>query len=125
MADETASASTAPRRTAGRRRARAASVASAATEASLEDQVAQLQKDIRAIGASLARLGDEKVSEARSTARSQYRSLLNSGQTVADEVTEQVSAYEGQLVEAIREKPLTAVIGAIGVGFLIALLSRR
>ncbi len=125
MADETASVSASPCRTGGRRRARTAAAAVTPAEGTLEEQVAQLQKDIRAIGASLARLGDEKVSDARSTARSQYRNLLHSGQNVADEVSEQVSAYEGQLVEAIREKPLTAVLGAIGVGFLIALLSRR
>jgi len=36
-----------------------------------------------------------------------------------------MNAYEGQITEAIRERPLTAIAGAIGVGFLIALLSRR
>jgi ElaB/YqjD/DUF883 family membrane-anchored ribosome-binding protein len=50
---------------------------------------------------------------------------MRSGQHIVDDLGEQVNAYEGQLVEAIRERPLTAVAGAIGVGFLIALLSRR
>ena len=95
------------------------------TQENLEDQVAKLQDDIKAIAASLAKLSDQKVGEARSTAQAQYRTLVQSGQHVVDDLTSQVSAYEGQLVDAIREKPLTAVAGAIGIGFLIALLSRR
>jgi ElaB/YqjD/DUF883 family membrane-anchored ribosome-binding protein len=98
---------------------------SARTQESLEDQVSKLQDDIKAIAASLAKLSDQKVSEARSTAKTQYSSLVKSGQHVVDDLGDQVNAYEGQLVDAIREKPLTAVAGAIGVGFLIALLSRR
>jgi ElaB/YqjD/DUF883 family membrane-anchored ribosome-binding protein len=91
----------------------------------LEEQVARLQDDIKAIAASLARLSDEKVGEARSTARAQYKSLVRSGQNVVDDLGEQVGAVENQMADAIRERPLTAVAGAIGVGFLIALLSRR
>mgnify|MGYP001552758457 CR=1 FL=1 len=115
MADTTQAA--APARRAARRPAR--------TQENLEAQVSRLQEDIKAIGASLAKLSDQKVAQARSTAKTQYRSLMKSGQSVVDDLGEQVEAYEGQLVEAIREKPLTAVAGAIGIGFLIAVLSRR
>ena len=97
----------------------------ARTEDRLEDQISRLQEEIKAIGGSLARLTDEKISEARGNAQAQYRSAVKSGKNVVDELSEQVNSYEGQLVEAIRERPLTAVAGAIGVGFLIALLSRR
>jgi len=105
---------------------RAASRApSSRSQESLEDQVSKLQDDIKAIGASLAKLGDSKVSEARSNAKAQYKSLAKSGQHVIDDLGDQMNAYEGQITDAIRERPLTAVAGAIGVGFLIALLSRR
>ena len=121
MADETTVTTTStPRRTNGTSRSRAAR-----HEETLEDQVARLQDDIKAIGASLAKLSDQKVGEARYAARSQYKSLVNSGHQVVDDLSDQMNAYEGQIAEAIRERPLTAVAGAIGVGFLIALLSRR
>jgi ElaB/YqjD/DUF883 family membrane-anchored ribosome-binding protein len=107
------------------RRAAAARVSAVRTEDRLEDQISRLQDEIKAIGNSLARLTDEKISEARGTAQAQYRSAVRSGKNVVDELSEQVNSYEGQLVDAIRERPLTAVAGAIGVGFLIALLSRR
>jgi ElaB/YqjD/DUF883 family membrane-anchored ribosome-binding protein len=124
MADtpETA-ASPATRRPSRRRRAPAAAATS--SEERLEEQIGRLQEEIKAIGGTLAKLTDEKLKEARSTARTQYRSAVQSGQNVVDELSEQGSSYESQLTEAIRERPLTAVAGAIGVGFLIALLSRR
>ncbi|HVX82650.1 MAG TPA: DNA gyrase subunit B [Devosiaceae bacterium] len=103
----------------------AAEARSRVEEQSLQEQITKLQDDIKAIGASLAKLSDAKVSEARATARARYRTLKSSGQQVVDDLGEQVNAYEGQLAEAIRERPLTAVAGAIGIGYLIALLSRR
>jgi ElaB/YqjD/DUF883 family membrane-anchored ribosome-binding protein len=98
---------------------------SARSAETIEDQVARLQDDIKAITVSLAKLGDAKVAEARNSAKSQYASLVKSGQHVVDDLSEQAGAFETQVTDAIREKPLTAVAGAIGVGFLIALLSRR
>ena len=92
---------------------------------SLEDQISHLQDDIKAITASLARLSEEKVAEARSTAKNQYKSLVKSGQHVVDDLGDQATAFERQITDTIRERPLTAVAGAIGVGFLIAVLSRR
>jgi ElaB/YqjD/DUF883 family membrane-anchored ribosome-binding protein len=119
MADITETATSPVRRTNGAHRR------SVQTQEGLEDQVAKLQDDIKAIAASLAKLSDSKVAEVRSTAKTQYKSLVNSGRHVVDDLGDQVNAYEGQMIDAIREKPLTAVAGAIGVGFLIALLSRR
>jgi ElaB/YqjD/DUF883 family membrane-anchored ribosome-binding protein len=118
MADTVEDAVSTVRKAASRGRARHA-------EESLEDQVAKLQDDIRSIGASLAKLSDAKVSEARAGANAKYREAVKSGQHVVDNLNDQVNAYEGQLVDAIRERPLTAVAGAIGIGFIIALLSRR
>ena len=115
-------------RRAPRRRAAAAAAAAAAAqrnEERLEEQIARLQEEIKAIGGTLAKLTDDKLKEAHSSARTHYRTAVRSGQSVVDELSEQVSSYESQLSEAIRERPLTAVAGAMGVGFLIALLTRR
>jgi len=94
-------------------------------EEHLEDQIARLQEDLKAITASIARISNDKVTGARQTAKSEYKQLVQSGQNVIDDVGDQASALEKQLKDTIREKPLTAVAGAIGIGFLFALLSRR
>jgi ElaB/YqjD/DUF883 family membrane-anchored ribosome-binding protein len=98
---------------------------SSRSQESLEDQIEKLQDDIKSIGASLAKLSENKVSEARAGAKTQYKSLVKSGRHVVDDLSDQMNTYEGQVTDAIRERPLTAVAGAIGIGFLIALLSRR
>ena len=91
----------------------------------LEDQVARLQDDLKSITTTLARLGNQKVSEVRGTAEDQYKSLVKSGQHVVDDLGDQAGALEDQLKQSIREKPLTAVATAIGIGFVIALLTQR
>jgi ElaB/YqjD/DUF883 family membrane-anchored ribosome-binding protein len=91
----------------------------------LEEQIGRLQEDIKSIAATLARMGGEKVSGARNTAEGEYRHLLRQGREVVGEVSSQAGALERQLVETVREKPLTAIAGAIGIGFILALLSRR
>lgn len=106
-------------------RASATRTSSKPREAQLEDQVAQLQDDIKSIAATLARLSNEKVSEVRDVARSEARHLQRQGQHVIDDVQDQASAMEQQLKDTIREKPLTAVASAVGIGFILALLSRR
>ena len=118
----TPSAATRSARTTGNR---AGAATTSAREARLEDQVAQLQDDIKAIASTLARLSNEKVNEVRDVAKSEARHLQRQGQHVVEDVQEQASALEQQIKDTIREKPLTAVASALGIGFILALLSRH
>ncbi|WP_375452499.1 YqjD family protein [uncultured Devosia sp.] len=94
-------------------------------EAQLEDQIAQLQTDLKAIASTLTKLTNSKVAEVRDVATSEARHLQRQGQSVIEDVQDQAGALEQQLKDTIREKPLTAVASAIGIGFVLALLSRR
>ena len=94
-------------------------------EDQLEDQIAQLQTDLKAIAATLTKLSTDKVNEARDTAKDEARNMQRQGQQVIDEVQDQAGAMEQQLKDTIREKPLTAVASAIGIGYILALLSRH
>lgn len=94
------------------------------TSQELESQVKSLQDDIKGIAATLARLSNEKVSEARSTATREYHQVVEAGQQVLEGVGDQATAMEKHLKATIREKPLTAVATAVGVGFVLALLTR-
>jgi ElaB/YqjD/DUF883 family membrane-anchored ribosome-binding protein len=103
----------------------AAAAISGNRDQNLEEQISRLQEDIKSITATLARMGGDKVSEARNTAEGEYRHLLRQGREVMSEARSQAGALESQLVDTVREKPLTAIAGAIGIGFLLALMSRR
>lgn len=94
-------------------------------EQQLEDQIAQLQTDLKSIAATLAKLSGDKINEARDVATGEMRHLRRQGQHLVDDVQGQAGMVEQQLKDTIREKPLTAMAGAIGIGFLLALLSRR
>jgi ElaB/YqjD/DUF883 family membrane-anchored ribosome-binding protein len=130
MADTTDMAPTAPattsrRKVNGGRATRASSRARAqAREQGLEQQVARLQEDLKSIAATIAGLADEKVSEARGTAKSEVRNLVHKGQHAVEEIQDEFGHIEKQLKDTIRQRPLTAVLGAIAVGFVLALLTR-
>lgn len=90
----------------------------------LEEQIARLQEDLKTIAASIAGIAEEKVSDARGLAKRQARQLMRSGQHAVEEVTDEFGHMEKQIKDSIREKPLTAVVGAVALGFLLAMITR-
>ena len=90
----------------------------------LEAQVAQLQKDIRDIAQSLTRMGENKVTEARKGAMSKAADLRDKGEEIVENVQDEFGAVEKQVKDAIREKPLTAIAGALAIGYVIAAITR-
>ncbi len=93
-------------------------------EDGLEDQIARLQDDLKSIAATIAAMADDKVSEARGTAKTEVRNLVRSGQQAVGAVQDEFGEMEKQIKDTIRAKPLTAVAGAIAIGFCLALITR-
>ena len=131
MAPNRTSTSTSPARRAanGPRRspARSASAASRRAAASNDDlsaQVEQLQSDLKSIAATLATLAQDKVDEAQSVARREVKHAAKAGQHAIEDVQDEFGQLEKQIKDTIREKPLTAVAGAIALGFVLAVVSR-
>lgn len=117
----TAAKRPAARRSSGSRRSGAASRSS---EAQLQAQIDRLQDDIKAIANSLTKVGKEKIAEGRGRAKSEYKNLLHAGEQYVDLAMDEFGQVEKQIKDTIREKPLTAVVSAIGIGFLLAILTR-
>ena len=90
----------------------------------LEAQVAQLQNDIRSITRSIASMGEHRVDQVRSAAKSQASNLFQRGQEAFSGAQDEFGEVEKQIKDTIRAKPLTAVAGAVALGFLIAMISR-
>jgi ElaB/YqjD/DUF883 family membrane-anchored ribosome-binding protein len=118
-------ASTSPRRSAanGATRTRARRAAATAPD-DLEAQVAQLQSDLKTITQTLTRLGEDKVGEVRSSAKMRAAELRAKGEELLEGAQDEFGALEKQIKDTIREKPLTAVAGAVALGFIIAVLTR-
>jgi ElaB/YqjD/DUF883 family membrane-anchored ribosome-binding protein len=121
------SASTTPRRAAasGTRRTSAASRAAASSrEDDLSEQISQLQSDMKAIAHTLAGLAEDKVNEAQSVAKREVKNVAKAGQHAIEEAQDEFGQLERQIKDTIRDKPLTAVAGAIALGYILAVVSR-
>ena len=90
----------------------------------LEEQIEQLQTDLKSIAATLAGLAGDKVSEARGVAEKEARHLARTGQHAVDEMQDELGQLERRLKDSIREKPITAVLGAAALGYIIAVVTR-
>lgn len=115
-----------PRRTSrsAASKAAAAAVAARGKEEELASQIQQLQTDIKAITSTLAGLAGDKMDEAQGAARREARNLAKSGQQAMDDMQDEFGQLEKQIKDTIREKPLTAVAGAIALGFVLAVVTR-
>ena len=129
--NRTSAASATPRSANGTRRAAAKAPARSsrssrnnASEDDLSAQVQQLQDDLKGIASTLANLAEDKVSEAQSVAKREAKNLAKTGQHVVEDVQDEFGQLEKQIKDVIREKPLTAVAGAIALGFVLAVVSR-
>jgi ElaB/YqjD/DUF883 family membrane-anchored ribosome-binding protein len=69
-------------------------------------------------------MADDKVSEARGVAKTEVKNLVKQGQSAVDGIQDEFGHMEKQIKDTIREKPLTAVAGAIALGFVLALITR-
>ncbi|CAN7642361.1 hypothetical protein ASC89_20305 [Devosia sp. Root413D1] len=122
--NRTAAAAKAPARRAANGPRRAAARQSQSREDDLSAQVQQLQSDLKSIAATLASLAEDKVHDAQKLAKREVKNLANSGQSAIEDVQDEFGQLEKQIKDTIREKPLTAVAGAIALGFVLAVVSR-
>lgn len=106
------------------KQAAASSVSGEARGRELEMQIEQLQADLKSIAATLAGLAGDKVSEARGVAEKEARNLARTGQHAVDEVQDELGQLERRLKDSIREKPITAVVGAAALGYILAVVTR-
>ncbi len=90
----------------------------------LEAQVAQLQSDLKSITHTLGRLGESKVDEVKGMAKSRAAEIKGKGEEMLETAQDEFNAIEKQIKDVIREKPLTAVAGALAFGFILAVITR-
>jgi ElaB/YqjD/DUF883 family membrane-anchored ribosome-binding protein len=95
-----------------------------ATPDNLEAQIAQLQSDIKSITQTLQRMGENKVGEVQGMAKRRAADLRGKGEEMLETAQDEFNAFEKQIKDTIREKPLTAVAGALAMGFILAVITR-
>lgn len=98
---------------------------SAGEPESLEAQIDTLKNDLAAVSATLSDLVKSSVRQGRAKAEQTAEGYLRQGQEQADLAMESARAYGEALEGQITKNPFTAVLVALGLGYLVGLMSRR
>lgn len=91
----------------------------------LEAELARLREDVSRLSDQLARTGEHTYSAARRAVGEGAEQLRVKGEAAASAIRSNADDIERQVVDAVREKPITAIAIAAGIGWLFGLLSRR
>ncbi|AZO52701.1 MAG: DUF883 domain-containing protein [Mesorhizobium sp.] len=97
----------------------------ARTNPDLEADIRQLKADIDKLTKQLAKTGEHGYGTARRAAAEGVEQLRAQGEAAFDSLRGNARDIEAQMVASVREKPVTSLAIAAGVGFLFALLARR
>lgn len=95
------------------------------TSQDLEADIALLKADIAKLAKQLQATGEHSYGTARRAAAESVGQLRAQGEAAIERMRSSAGDLESQLEESVREKPLTALGIAVGVGFLLALMTRR
>ncbi|SJM33543.1 DUF883 family protein [Mesorhizobium delmotii] len=94
-------------------------------DSDLEADIRQLKADIEKLTKQLAKTGEHGYGTARRAATEGVEQLRAQGEAAFDTLRSNAKDIEAQVVASVREKPVTSLAIAAGVGFLFALLARR
>lgn len=95
------------------------------TETDLEADIRQLREDIAKLAEQIQTTGQHGYGAARRAANGGVEQLRAQGEAAFEGFRSSAKEMEDQLVTAVREKPITALAIAAGIGYFLALLNRR
>lgn len=91
----------------------------------LEAEIAKLRAEMAALADQIGKTRDSSVSAARKAASEGLEQMKVQGEAAMEDFKANARDVEQQLTETVREKPITSLAIAAGVGFLFAVLMRR
>ncbi|PSJ63421.1 DUF883 family protein [Kumtagia ephedrae] len=100
-------------------------IAEDAARPDLEADIRQLRQDIAKLAEQLTKTGQHSYGTARRAAAEGAEQLRAQGEAAIQNLKSNARDLEDQLTTTVREKPITSLAIAAGVGYLLALLSRR
>jgi len=91
----------------------------------VERQFQVVRDDIVELSRLLREIGETKAVAQRDAAIAEAETLLNRSKEILEEGRERVRQSTQSIEDQIKEKPLQAAAVALGVGFLVGLITRR
>jgi ElaB/YqjD/DUF883 family membrane-anchored ribosome-binding protein len=99
--------------------------ASSPSAEDLEDQIAELRREIAALTKNIAAFGSAKVDDYRADIESLAADAVSASLNALNKAKDEAISLEESFEEQVRARPLQSIGIALGVGFLAALLTRR
>lgn len=96
-----------------------------ATHEELVAQIEQLKADIAAITRTIGDLGSQTIRDGKQRAQAAYNDAYAQSESIIGDAVDSVCDIEQQITTAVRERPLTSLLAAAGLGYLFALIFRR
>lgn len=96
-----------------------------ATEADLEADIRQLREDIAKLAEQIQKTGQHGYGAARRAATDGVDQLRAQGEAALEGLKTSAKDIEEQLISSVKEKPITALAIAAGIGYFLAILNRR
>ncbi|MGE0233183.1 MAG: YqjD family protein [Flavobacteriaceae bacterium] len=93
--------------------------------ADIEAQLGQVRDDIAMLAKSIAALGANKKTALKADAQRRLDNLGTASEEVLHSLNRQIGAIEKEISGQVRDRPLTTLGIAAGVGFLLAMVMRR
>jgi ElaB/YqjD/DUF883 family membrane-anchored ribosome-binding protein len=93
--------------------------------ADLEADIKQLKADLEKLARQIAATGEHGYGAARRAAAMGAEQLRAQGEAKLGELRASARDIEEQILATVREKPVTSLAIAAGIGYLFALLARR
>lgn len=102
-----------------------AAAASQSGAAEVEAQIASLKAEIAKLRSMVASSSERSVEALKVIAQEGVQQVKSQGHVAMQNLRENADDIEAQIVATVREKPVTSLAVAAGVGFLFALIARR
>lgn len=91
----------------------------------LERRFQTIRDDITTLGRLLRDIGEAKAGEKRDAALAEAEALLERSRTALDEGRARARDATVTIENHIREKPVQSALIALGIGFLVGIITRR
>lgn len=91
----------------------------------LEAEIARLREDVARLTEQLAATGQHSYAAAKRAATEGAEQLRVKGEAAVESIRANATDLEKQVSDAVREKPISSLAIAVGIGYFLALLSRR
>ena len=91
----------------------------------LERQFQTIRNDIGTLGELLRAIGEAKAGETRDAALAEASALLERSRAMLDEGRLKARQTTASIEDHIREKPVQSALVALGIGFLVGIITRR